>query len=211
MFIKKLIIVICWPISLFLTLSLCLFLLFYSQKNNLEAYRKNEPHKEEIKGVEQTYHELGYILQNTISSINKENITLLIYSYLAKYHSPMKETATSLVETAYKYNLDPIFLVAIAQCESNLGKKQPVENCFNPFGLGITANGTLCFSSWEESYEKMAEIMKKNYVDKGLTTPEEIMNKYCPRSVKEAEGHWAKCVRRFVNDITNLKAKLNNL
>ena len=43
-----------------------------------------------------------------------------------------------------------------------------------------------------------AKILKKNYIDKGLVTPELIMTKYTPSS---PNGAWAKAVNQFMNEI----------
>ena len=112
----------------------------------------------------------------------------------------MVDEANTLVETARKYNLDPFLLVAIAQCESNLGKKMPPE-CYNPFGWGIHSAGTLCFTDWKEGFERVSQGLREKYLDKGLTDPHEIMLKYNLNSVQNAGGSWAKCVEKFLAEI----------
>ena len=108
----------------------------------------------------------------------------------------MKERAQILVKWAKEYNVDPFLILAIAQCETNLGKKSP-ENCFNAFGLGIYGDKKLCFENWDEGFRFIAKTLRHKYHDQGLNTPEEIMTKYCPASIEKADGHWAKCVNRF--------------
>ncbi len=125
-----------------------------------------------------------------------------VKAYLTKYHSPMKSSAGSLVKSAKSYQIDPFLIVAIAQCETNLGKKSPPD-CYNPFGLGIYGKRTICFNNWEESFELMAKTLRKKYFDYGLDTPEKIMEKYCPASIENADGHWAKCVIRFKTEAEN--------
>ena len=112
----------------------------------------------------------------------------------------MVDESDKLIAAARKNQLDPLLLVAIAQCESNLGKKMPVD-CHNPFGWGIHSAGTLCFDSWEEGFEKVASGLRKQYVDKGLVTPDEIMTKYNYDSWKDREGSWGKCVKSFLEDL----------
>ena len=123
-----------------------------------------------------------------------------IKDYLIRYKSPMAESAEVLVNIARQNELDPYLLVAIAQCESNLGKKMPV-NCHNPFGWGIHSKGTLCFETWEEGYHKVAQGLKEKYLQEGLNSIEEIMTKYNYDSWQDREGSWAKCVTKFVNDL----------
>lgn len=140
-------------------------------------------------------------LPDTSFSITTQDaIPELIKTYLKKHHSPMAETADFLIASARNSGLDPLLLVAIAQCESNLGKKMP-EDCHNPFGWGIHSAGTLCFDSWEEGYEKVAQGLKNQYVKQGLVTPDEIMTKYNYDSWQEREGSWAKCVSLFLEDL----------
>lgn len=137
-----------------------------------------------------------------VLGISVDNQTEITAKYLKKYRSPMEKSASALVKSAKTYNIDPFLLVAIAQCESNLGKKT-ADNCFNPFGLGIYADKKLCFISWEESFEYMARILRQKYFNYGLTTPEQIMVKYCPASIENADGSWAKCVNRFMKEAGN--------
>lgn len=127
----------------------------------------------------------------------------IVRQYYKKYKSPMRGTAKALVETCREYNIDPFLIVAIAQCETNLGKKSP-EDCYNPFGLGVYAKKKICFDSWEQSYQTMVKTLRKRYFDQGLTTPEQIMTKYCPASIEKADGHWAKCVNRFKKEVENI-------
>lgn len=121
---------------------------------------------------------------------------IIIKKYLERYQSPMLPFADLLVSVSDKYNLDWRLLVAIAQQESNLGKKIP-EGSFNAWGWGVHSQGTLKFSSWEEAIETVAKGIKENYVDKGFQTPEEIMSKYTPLS----NGSWAFGVNQFLDEL----------
>ena len=49
------------------------------------------------------------------------------------------------------------------------------------------------FSSYEEAIETVAAGIKRNYVDTGLITPEDVMKKYTPSS----NGSWANAVTYF--------------
>jgi hypothetical protein len=124
-----------------------------------------------------------------------------IKKYLSFYQSPMKNSVPKLIEACNQYNIDPFLVVGIAQCETNLGKKS-YQDCFNPFGLGIHSKGRLCFNNWEDSYFKMAKVLRNDYYDKGLNTIEQIMEVYCPNSLKNG-GSWARCVTKFENEARN--------
>lgn len=121
---------------------------------------------------------------------------IIIGKYLEKYQSPMAPYADLIVETSDKYGLDWRLLVAIAQQESNLGKKAP-SNSYNAWGWGVHSRGTLRFSSWEQGIETVAKGIKEKYIDKGYTTPEEIMSKYTPLS----SGSWAFGVNQFIQEL----------
>lgn len=120
----------------------------------------------------------------------------IIRQYLEKYNSPLLPHAQDLVEVAEIYGLDFRFLVAIAQQESNLCKKIP-EDSFNCWGWGIHSRGTLKFQSYREAMEKVAKGIREEYLDKGYTTPEEIMRKYTPLS----PGTWAAGVQQFLEEM----------
>lgn len=124
---------------------------------------------------------------------------LIVQNYLEAYDSPIKpypQMAQLIVNTADKYGLDWRLLIAIAQQESNLGKKIP-EDSFNAWGWGIHSRGTLKFSSWEEGIEVVTRGLKEDYFDKGYHTPEEIMAKYTPLS----NGSWAFGVNQFLAEM----------
>lgn len=122
---------------------------------------------------------------------------VIIQEYLAKYNSPLEPYADFIVEISDNYGLDFRLLVAIAQQESNLGKKAP-EDSYNAWGWGVHSQGTLRFSGWEEGIETVAAGLKEKYIDQGLTTTEEIMAKYTPLS----NGSWAFGVNQFIDELT---------
>lgn len=134
------------------------------------------------------------------SSIKIEDSTpVIIYEYLKHYQSPMVGNAQDIIKSAEKYGVNPYLIVAIAQQESNLGKKSP-ENCFNAWGYGIHAQGTLCFSSWEEAIDKVTAGIAKNYCAKGYCDdPCVMMKKYTPLS----NGSWCFGVNQFLAELEN--------
>ncbi len=121
----------------------------------------------------------------------------LIRKYLTYYNSPLTPFAETIVKESDKNGIDWRLLVAIAQQESNLCKIIP-ENSFNCWGWGIHSKGTLRFSSYDEAIKTITRGLRKNYIDKGYRTAEEIMRKYTPLS----DGSWARGVSQFMEDIT---------
>lgn len=120
----------------------------------------------------------------------------LVKQYLASYDSPLTPYAEHLVKAADEYGLDYRLTTAIAQQESNLCKKVPAgtHNCW---GWGIHSQGTLGFDSYDQGIDVVSQGIKENYLDKGYTTPEEIMSKYTPQS----NGSWAFGVNLFMSQL----------
>ncbi len=111
----------------------------------------------------------------------------------------MEPFAPDIVSVSDKYSLDYRLLVAIAQQESNLCKKIPVDS-HNCWGFGIYGDKVTRFDNYRQALEIVAKALKKNYLDRGLVTPEAIMAKYTPPSVEKG-GPWAKGVNQFMTDL----------
>ncbi len=123
----------------------------------------------------------------------------IVRSFLERYKSPLTpydHFAQSLVEASDRYGLDYRLLPAIMMQESNLCKSSDpkIHNCL---GFGIHERGTLGFDSYEESFDRAARELKANYIDQGLTTPEQIMKKYTPSS----NGSWANSVNQWIAEM----------
>jgi hypothetical protein len=120
----------------------------------------------------------------------------IIRQYLTRHDSPLQRHADLVVATADKYDLDYRLITAIAMKESGLCKVIP-DNSFNCWGWGIHSRGILKFDSYEEGIEKVSRGLKENYIERGYTTPEEIMKKYAnPNSTT-----WADGVRGYMNQM----------
>jgi hypothetical protein len=120
----------------------------------------------------------------------------IIRQYLLRYESPLAPYSDYIVETADEYGLDFRLTTAIAQQESNLCKKIPPESN-NCWGWGIHSEGTLGFDNYKRAIEEVTKGLRKDYLDKGLTSIEEIMAKYTPLS----NGSWAEGVNKFMDDM----------
>jgi hypothetical protein len=78
----------------------------------------------------------------------------IVKQYLESYDSPLVPYADLIVQTADKYLLDYRLITAIAQQESSLCKIIPPES-YNCWGWGITGQGTLSFSSYQDGIEQV--------------------------------------------------------
>jgi len=120
----------------------------------------------------------------------------VIRQYLHLHHSQLEPYAELLISESDKNNIDWRLLTAIAQQESNLCKIIP-QDSYNCWGWGIHSQGTLRFNSYEEAIKTVARGLRKNYLEKGYTSIEEIMAKYTPLS----KGSWANGVSKFLAEI----------
>lgn len=129
--------------------------------------------------------------------IAKDSAPIIIEEYLRHYQSPLLPYSDQILEAAEKYGVKPQLIVAIAQQESNLGKKSP-ENCYNAWGWGIHAQGTKCFANWEEAVESVTKGIARDYCAKGYCDdPCVMMEKYTPRS----NGSWCAGVNQFLAEL----------
>lgn len=117
---------------------------------------------------------------------------LTLKKFFRKYDSPLYEYAEYIVDISQRNSLDFRLIPAIAMQESGLCKNIP-KNSFNCWGWGINSSGTVRFASYDEAIDTIARGLKKNYIDRGLVTPEDIMVKYAPHS----DGSWAFAINHF--------------
>lgn len=124
---------------------------------------------------------------------------LLVAKFLERHNSPLQpydEYGHFFVDLADEHAFDFRLLPSIAMQESNLCKVIPA-NSYNCLGLGVHERGTWGFDSYRENFQAAAKILKRDYIDKGLTTPEQIMRKYTPKS----NGSWANSVNQWMAEM----------
>ncbi|OZB90049.1 hypothetical protein CJP46_35305 [Paenibacillus sp. XY044] len=91
----------------------------------------------------------------------------------------LKGQGNAFVSAGQKYGIDPALLAAIAIHETGNGSSSAAKNKNNVGGM-MGKNGLMTFSSLQDGIDKMASNLKRNYIDKGLTTIEQIQKKYAP-------------------------------
>ncbi len=121
---------------------------------------------------------------------------IIIENFLKKYRSPLVPYAQMMFDLSVTYGFNPFLIPAIGMQESNLCKNIP-EGSYNCWGYGIHKNGTLKFENYEIALKSFAEYLKREYIDKGYLTVEQIMKKYCPHS----DGSWAFGVNHFIEEM----------
>lgn len=127
----------------------------------------------------------------------------LVQNFLERHNSPIlkedSDFAHFLVELADSHEMDFRLLPAIAMQESNLCKVIP-EDSHNCLGLGVHKRGTWGFETYRENFSAAAKILKENYINKGLTTTEQIEKKYNPTSANR-DGSWASSVNQWMAEM----------
>ncbi len=127
----------------------------------------------------------------------------LVNNFLKRHSSPIlaedPDFARFLVALADEQALDFRLLPAIAMQESNLCKVVPPDS-HNCLGLGVHSRGTWGFATYRDNFTAAAKILKKNYIEIGLTTPELIETKYNPTSANR-DSSWARSVNQWMAEM----------
>lgn len=124
----------------------------------------------------------------------KDKRVAILKAFFRQHESPLYDHAEFLVAISDEYGLDYRLLPAISMQESGACRVIP-HNSYNCWGWGIYGSKITRFNSYPEAIEAVAKGIKMNYIDKGLTTTEQIMSKYNPSST----GSWAFGVNTFLN------------
>lgn len=132
-------------------------------------------------------------------SITPDKRVTALDEFFKRYGSPLLPYSDVIVQMADTYGVDYRIVPAIAMQEST-GCKFIPENSYNCWGWGIYGSTVTRFKDYPDAIETVTKGLKKNYIDKGLVTPEDIMTKYNPSS---PNGAWAKGVGFFFNKLTN--------
>ena len=126
-----------------------------------------------------TLNELSDKLNRSLNSTLSDKGYLIASYSLEKNVDPYMAVAIMLHETGCKWNC------------SNL-----VRNCNNVGGQkGYGCGNYSYFNSLDEGIMAFIDNLSNNYINKGLTTPEEINHKYAE------DSSWAKKVNKYIEDI----------
>jgi len=119
-----------------------------------------------------------------------------LQKYLESVGSTMAGDAEHFVSEADRLGLDWKLVAAIAGNESYFGKLIPY-NSYNAWGWAVWTgtNYGANFENWKDGITTVSEGLKENYVDDGLTTVEQIGERYA------ADPQWSQKVNHFLADI----------
>jgi hypothetical protein len=119
--------------------------------------------------------------------------------YLKSNDSPIANEAHTFIREADRNNLDWRLVAAIAGTESTFGKHIP-KNSYNAWGWGIPtgAQSGVGFKNWEEGIAAVSEGIRKNYIEKGAKSLEEIGRIYAASPAWPAHvGFFLKQINEF--------------
>lgn len=121
--------------------------------------------------------------------------------FFRSHGSPLAGHGDAFIQAGRKYGFDPRLLVAISGAESSLGVHAQGHN---PFGWGPGIH----FQNWGQAIDRVAAGLKQNYLAKGLTTVEQIQQKWAPVHVANdptgLNSNWAKNVKHFLAQLGGL-------
>jgi|SRR6516165_3022878 hypothetical protein len=87
----------------------------------------------------------------------------------------------AFIDAANRYGIDPVLLASISMFETGNGTSHMVQTKNNPAGIWDSKAGAYrTFSSLDDGLDFTARNLKTNYINQGLTTPEQIGPKYAP-------------------------------
>jgi len=134
----------------------------------------------------------------TESLFPKEARVDVLEQFLNGYNSTLAKHSKKIVEYADKYKIDYRLIPAIAMQESTLCKKI-IKDSYNCWGFGIYGNKVTKFANFDEAIETVTRTLAREYIQKGLIEPDEIMSKYSPQN----HNDWAGNVNLVMEQIEN--------
>lgn len=108
----------------------------------------------------------------------------------------LKGKGEKFIEAQEKHGINASFLVGIANLESGNGFSDYARNRNNIAGMR-NAKGYMRFDSIDQCIDRMAENLKRNYIDQGITTIEKINKKYAE------SNEWGDLVVERMNPMYN--------
>lgn len=137
-----------------------------------------------------------FVLGESTKLVYNDGRIASLEKFFSRYNSPLQPYAEKIVVISDMYGFHYGLLPAIAMVESNLCKKAPADS-FNCWGWGIYGQTITRFSSYDEAIETVARGLKRDYLDKGYTSLEEIMSKYNPTN----HNNWLGAVKYFLSTL----------
>ncbi len=127
-----------------------------------------------------------------------------INQVLSAYHSPATNTGQSLYDLCVQYGIDPVFALAFFLHESTFGKYGMATVTLSLGNMRCMAayacyHGFAAFSSWEQGYRAWYQLIRSNYVARGLQTVAQIVPVYAPSSDNNAPVSYIAAIEHTVS------------
>ena len=112
-----------------------------------------------------------------------------------KHEKEKANTPQEMIEeSCKKHGVDPELAVAVARLETGHFTSYAFTVLNNVGGMSINEE-PIAYGSLEEGVDAFVKNLAHNYIGQGLTTPEEIGEKYCP-----VNSEWASKVKEIMED-----------
>jgi hypothetical protein len=127
-----------------------------------------------------------------------------IDSILAANGSPAQGSGLALYSLGVQSGIDPIYALAFFQHESSFGKSG-IANANLSLGNIRCTSGYVCMSgfraypNWEAGYADWYQLIKQEYVARGLVTVDQIIPVYAPSSDNNNVAGYITAVEQAVN------------
>jgi len=118
-------------------------------------------------------------------------------------NSTLSGYGKSFAKYATEYGVDPYLAVAITLLETGCtwNCSSLVKNCNNVGGMkgsgGCNGGSYAVFSSLDAGIEAMISNLSRNYISRGLVTPEQINTRYAESTT------WAQKVNNYISKVRN--------
>src|SRR5882762_4693397 len=125
---------------------------------------------------------------------------------LCKANSPACGTGNSLESYGQQYNVDPAFALAVFKHESGYGNAGVAKQNLSLGNLrcidgAACQGGYAAFPSWQAGYSAFYKLISGPlYVGAGLTTPEQILQRYAPVADNNDPSGYASDVEASMRD-----------
>jgi hypothetical protein len=123
-------------------------------------------------------------------------------TYLSAKGSPIAGQGAAIVAAGAANQLDPRLIVAIAGAESSFGQITCAP--YNAWGYGCP-DGPFHFSSWADGIDTIAQGLRTNYLNDGLTSVAQIQSRWAPSGAANdptgLNNYWVANVTRFLLEL----------
>ena len=147
-------------------------------------------------------------IESTVQA--KDNSGFVLDQYFQKYNSPLFGYGNVFVKACDQYQApeDCITVAAIAKHETNLCTYQHSAEMFNCWGFGGGGEYRMKFSSFEESINKVTQVLAQQYGRKYMIDPELMERTFCGVDDPLCAG-WGDRIKVIINDINEFSKSIN--